>query len=171
MGGEIPPSVLSCVCDTYQQINTLIITSTWSTLTIVSFCLHLFTSGVITKSTDAEWKRFHQLSLSILKEFGFGVKNEMQERILTEVEAMVDYVQKKNGQNFAPRIMVSLIATNIINNIMFGERRKYQDGIGELYIQIERAFRSADLAFEFFRAIRFLPRYSEKYGCIRIVIE
>lgn len=114
------------------------------------------------KRTDADWKRFHQLSLSILKELGFGVKNEMQDRILSEVGAMVNYMRKKNGQSFVPRDTVAMIATNVVNNIMFGKRREYQDGIGDLYIQTDRIGQSVDLAFEFCHSIRFLPRYKDK---------
>ena len=113
-------------------------------------------------NTSPEWKKYHQLSLSILREFGFGVKSTMEARILMEVEAITEYVQKKNGETFDPKDLLLLVATNVINNIIFGRRRDYEIGAGELADQLEGSFEGLDNAFDIAPVVRFIPYYRKK---------
>ena len=113
-------------------------------------------------NTGPEWKKYHQLSLSILKEFGFGVKSTMESRTLTEVEFITDYVLKQNGKSFNPRELVSLSTANIITNILFGRRHDYNLGRSELAYQITRNFDNLDGALDVAPVLRFIPSRRNK---------
>lgn len=123
--------------------------------------------GIVTKTTSPEWKRIHQLSLSILKEFGFGIKSLMEERILTEVNEMTGYLRKKNGQSLYAKDFIEMISTNIINNIIFGHRFEYEQGVGELFVQMQHFIQGIDFSFDIIPQVRFLPRYQRKLNLIK----
>jgi len=118
--------------------------------------------GLSSMNTSPEWKKYHQISLSILREFGFGVKSTMEARILMEVEAITEYVQKKNGETFNPKDLLLLAASNVINNIVFGRRRDYGLGASELAYQAEAFFEGMDIAFDVAPVVRFIPYYRKK---------
>src|SRR6218665_23433 len=113
-------------------------------------------------NTGPEWKKYHQLSLSILKEFGVGVKSTMESRTLTEVEFITDYVLKQNEKSFNPRELVSLSTANIITNILFGRRHDYNLGRSELAYQITRNFDNLDGALDVAPVLRFIPSRRNK---------
>src|SRR5688572_9233524 len=99
-------------------------------------------------NTTQEWKKYHQLSLSILKQLGFGVKSTMESRILAEVEFLKDFAIKQKGESFNPREIVFLCITNIIMNIVFGRRRDYNLGMTELGNEIKRSVETLDVALD-----------------------
>ena len=109
-----------------------------------------------------DWKRYHQISLSILREFGFGVKSTMEARILMEMEAILEYVKRKEGQIFDPEDLLTLAVTNVINNIVFGRRRDYELGASELAYMIKGFFEGMDNAFGIAPIVRFIPYYGKK---------
>src|SRR6218665_887538 len=118
--------------------------------------------GMSMMNTTKEWKRYHQLSLSILKQFGFGVKSTMESRILAELEFIREYLLKQNGRSFNPRELVYLSTTNIITNIIFGHRQDYSLGMTELGRQIKRMYDSFDNDLEVVPLLRFLPFHRNK---------
>jgi cytochrome P450 family 2 subfamily U polypeptide 1 len=117
---------------------------------------------LITMNTSPEWKKFHQLTLTILKQLGFGVKSIMESRILTEVESISDYILKQNGESFNPRELVYLSTTNIIMMILFGRRRDYNLGMSELAMEIKRTTDSINPALDVAPILRFVPFHRNK---------
>src|SRR6218665_1242764 len=118
--------------------------------------------------TIQEWKKYHQLSLSILKQFGFGVKSMMESRILTEVEFVTDHILKQNGKSIDPRELMHHCLTNIIMNIIFGHRQDYNLGITELGYQMTRFAEIVDVAIDVAPILRFVPLYRNK---LRLLVE
>jgi len=82
--------------------------------------------GIIQKCYNSAFRKYHQLTLSILKEFGFGQKT-MEQRIVTEAEALVHRIQGLNGANFDPSEFLNVCTINVIVSIMFGERLEHTD--------------------------------------------
>jgi len=119
-------------------------------------------SGLIAMKTTHEWKKYHKILLSILKEFGFGVKSMMESRIQTEIEFFTDYAMKQNGESFNPRELVHLSTANIIMNIVFGRRRDYSLGMSELSRQVKRGFENLDTVLDVAPILRFLPFHRNK---------
>src|SRR6218665_1882992 len=107
--------------------------------------------------TTHEWKKYHQTLLSILKEFGFGVKSMMESRIQTEIEFLTDYALKQNGESFNPGELARLSTTNIMMNIIFGRRRDYSLGMSEIAHQTMRNLANIDMALDVAPILRFLP--------------
>ena len=112
--------------------------------------------------TTHEWKKYHKILLSILKEFGFGVKSMMESRIQAEIEFFTDYALKQNGESFIPRELVHLSTTNIITNIIFGRRRDYTRGLTEISRQVKRGFDNLNTALDVAPILRFLPFHRNK---------
>src|SRR6218665_166458 len=118
--------------------------------------------GISMMSTTKEWKRYHQLSLSILKHFGLGVKSTMESRILAEFECMTEFILKQNGRSFNPRELVYLSTSNVISYIMFGHRQDYYLGMTELTHQIRLMYDTFDTDLEVVPLLRFLPFHRNK---------
>lgn len=91
----------------------------------------------------------------------------MEERILTEVNEMIGYLQKKNGQSLYAKDIIEMTSTNIINNIIFGRRFEYEQGVGELFVQIQHFIQGIDFSFDIIPQVRFLPRYQRKLNLIK----
>lgn len=117
--------------------------------------------------TGDEWKKIHHSALSVLKEFGFGDKNIMEERILREVEAMIDVATKKNGNPFNPKELSFLMSSNIMMNILFGFRNSYDLGISALILEADQYARDTDMSFDMAPFLRFIPRFRDKITRIR----
>ena len=113
-------------------------------------------------STTKEWKKYHKLTLSILKQFGFGVKSTMESRIIAELESISEYIQKQNGRSFNPKELVYLSTTNVITNILFGQRRDYNLGMTELGHQTKLLMDSFDVDLDVAPFLRFLPFHRNK---------
>jgi len=115
--------------------------------------------GVISKPYNSDFRKYHQLTLSILKEFGFG-QSSMEQRILTEAEALTGRIMNLNGAKFDPTEFLNVCTVNIIISIVFGERieqseKKIRDLTQGIHKFINHARRQVDLL----PARRFLPRY------------
>jgi cytochrome P450 len=118
--------------------------------------------GLSQMQTSQEWKKYHQLSLSTLKEFGFGVKSMMESRILTEVEFFTEHVLKLNGNFFDPRELTYLSISNIIFNILFGRRQHYKLGMTALGRELKRFFDNFNPALDVAPILRFIPFHRNK---------
>ena len=59
-------------------------------------------TGILMKHYNEEFKKYHKLTLSILKELGFGSKDSMERKILTEVDIYVNTISSLSGQPFDP---------------------------------------------------------------------
>ena len=112
--------------------------------------------------TTKEWKKYHQLSLTILKQLGFGVKSVLESRILEEVEFFRDHILKQKGNSFNPRELVHHWTTNVIMNIVFARRQDYNLGITELGYEMGRIAENMDMALDVAPIIRFVPFFRNK---------
>lgn len=119
--------------------------------------------GIVFRNFDAEFKRYHKLVLSIMKDFGFGSRNQLETRILTEVSELIRYFRKENGEAFDPKELVVLSSSNVPINIMFGRRRDYKDGMTEAVYQMKRFAEALDPAVDLFPILRFFPPHSHRF--------
>jgi len=77
--------------------------------------------GITNHQYDAEFRRQRKLSLSILKEFGFG-KDIMEERIQVEVSVLLQQIRDIKSAAFYPETLVTSGVLNVIVSILFGHR-------------------------------------------------
>jgi len=104
-------------CDVFDM---LLIASHYITIFSISdvFDMIFFCKGVIVQDYNEEFKKYRQLSLSILKQFGFG-QNILETRISLEVGQLTQYIKALNGQVFDPQKRVMLAVQNIIRSRYF----------------------------------------------------
>ena len=70
---------------------------------------------------NANYKTTRHISLSILKQFGFG-KRIMESRIQVEVNELVIRAKILRGKPFNPDLLVMACVLNVIHSILFGTR-------------------------------------------------
>lgn len=75
--------------------------------------------GLVMES-GTPWKILRQYTLQSLKEFGVG-KTSLEETIVAEMDAASE-VLNKTKQPTDPRLLASIIITNVIYGIVFGKR-------------------------------------------------
>lgn len=115
--------------------------------------------GIIFMDTTSEWRRFQRTVLAVIKDFGFGNKTIMEDRILSEVESMTDFVRNKKGVAFQPRELTIHVSSNIMLNIFFGWRQDYDLGLPELAVQLHRYMESFCLVLDFVPLLRFISPF------------
>ena len=114
-------------------------------------------TGIVNRRYDAEFRRQHKLSLSILKEFGFG-KDIMEERIQDEVSVLLQKIRNINSAAFCPDAVFTSCVLNVIVSILFGHRLD-DKAVGEIGKVSHSFMRCAFDAFpvDLFPWLRFLP--------------
>jgi len=114
-------------------------------------------TGIIDHRYDAEFRRQRKLSLSIMKEFGFG-KDIMEQRIQAEVSILLQHIRDINSEAFCPCSALTSSVLNVIASIVFG-RRMETEAAGELAETIDSFFCTiVDLfVLDVFPLMRFLP--------------
>lgn len=116
---------------------------------------------------DADFKRYHRLTLSILKEFGFGIKNFTERRIIVEVDALVTSVEDMKGQPFNPEELLKISVANVISGFIFGrvfertsaEREQILRRIRECIDHFQDSF---EMALVIAPVTRFIPFYGKR---------
>jgi cytochrome P450 len=126
-------------------------------------------AGFIDAQFNEEFKKDHQLSLSILKQFGFG-KGLMENRITLEVAELIKELKKVDGKAMIPDKLITNCVLNIISSIIFGKR--YDPGDPELEQVLDNAYRFLYESMEivpvsFFPPLRFLPSYRRAIAKLR----
>lgn len=122
--------------------------------------------GISFGVTTPQWKWNHQVALAIMKEFGYGVKTVLEERILNEIEEMLTFVRNKQGQSFNPKQISILFTSNIISNIVFGHRRDYDLGIPELITEIDIYVHNLDMVFDVAPFIKYIPSFKRQLATL-----
>lgn len=118
--------------------------------------------GIAFSSFNANYKHRKQVTLSILKQFGFG-KQIMETRILMEVEKMVECIRDINGKSFNPHDIISGYVSNVVTNILFGRRFNIDDPTFMQMIDDARnAFYLWSPEIDIFPILRLLPSYKRK---------
>ena len=117
-----------------------------------------FCIGIIDHHYDAEFHRQRKLSLSVLKELGFG-KDVMEERIQVEVSVLLQKMRDAKFEAFCPSSAVVQCVLNITLSILFG-RRLEDKVIGDvaevIYAFTEAIFETAPADMS--PPLRFLPK-------------
>lgn len=119
--------------------------------------------GILFKNFTAEYKKYHHISLTILKQFGFGTKNLMEFMIQREAAAMVGYIQQLCGKSFDPDEVAFLCSSNIISSLVFGYRREYAIGMNEISFCLSKIVHLIDQELELAPILRFLPHYRRRH--------
>ena len=117
--------------------------------------------GIIRSHYDSAFKRLHQLSLSILKQFGFG-RRVMETRILIEVEEMINKVRGNQGCPIDVRQLTTSCVVNVIMSMAFGHRFDHSNSsFQQLISDFHDAYTNFSMAVELFPALRFIPYFSQ----------
>lgn len=113
----------------------------------------------ITYNSDTNWKILRRFTLQALRDFGVG-KKSLEEKIFEEIDVVSETLKNSNETPIRVKPLLLSAATNIICNVMFGERFNYEnDRFTELTGVLEEIFRlNAPFAKEnFFPITRWFP--------------
>ncbi|GMR45626.1 hypothetical protein PMAYCL1PPCAC_15821, partial [Pristionchus mayeri] len=81
--------------------------------------------GVISSVGDV-WREQRRAAISILRDFGMG-KNVMEELVRSSVEDYLQHLETMEKSNVDMRWPIQVMVSNIINEVLFGFRFKYDD--------------------------------------------
>jgi len=84
--------------------------------------LNLRCAGFISKQYDDVFKRNQQITMSILKQYGYGDRNLMEIKIQNEISQLVAAFNSRNGSEVDPLVLIEKALLNVIYNLLFGER-------------------------------------------------
>jgi len=118
--------------------------------------------GISSVNYDAEFRKKHQLYLSILKEFGFG-QRLMETRINVEVAEFIIQARLIDGKSFDPKLLIHTSIVNVIASILLG--RRYPSGhptLVELTCRFQTFIESMVAELELFPSLRFVPPYRDR---------
>ena len=123
--------------------------------------------GIAFSHYNESFKKYNKLTLSIFKEFGFGVHSVSETRILQEVEAMIEEITKNNGRPFYPKWPFTFGASNVITSILLG--KDFQQSSPKVHSAIIKnsaeTVKCMDIALNMVPIVRFLPMFWKKiYG-------
>ena len=115
--------------------------------------------GIANASYNDVYKKYHKLCLSILKEFGFGVKRVSETRILEEVESMHDEILKHNGCPFYPKRLLIFSTSNFMLSILFGKNflQSFPEDHSIIVESSAECVANIDMTLNFAPIARFLP--------------
>ena|SRR6218665_3008363 len=127
------------------------------------------TLGIIYSSYDERYRRYHKISLSIFKEFGFGVKSASETRIHQEVETLNEQILKHNGRPFYPKWMFAFASSNVLLNILFG--KSFLLSLPKVHSIIVKnsaeCMENIDMTLNMAPIVRFLPMFWKTIESLR----
>ncbi|XP_055349472.1 cytochrome P450 18a1-like [Paramacrobiotus metropolitanus] len=126
-----------------------------------------FTEGKGLFMSDGElWKEHRRFALSTLRDLGMG-KSWLQERILEEVDVIVDILAAQNGQPFDPAHVITNAVSSIICAAMFGRRFAYDDeefrGLLRVLKEGLKNLGQSNMLM-LFPSLKYLPVFRKKYA-------
>lgn len=86
----------------------------------------------------------------------------MEERILTEVDAMTQFVLKKRGNAFEPHELCLQMSSNVMTNVLFGYRRDYDLGIPDFITEVKRFGLLLNIVYDVVPIFRRIPPFKKK---------
>ena len=107
-------------------------------------------------------KYYRKLTLSILKEFGFGISREMDVRISQEIEGLVTEIRNQNSCPFDPKSALMYATSNVVMSILFGSESQAGVKYNKLIEDLFEFVRNFDARLEYAPLIRFLPFFRKK---------
>ena len=123
--------------------------------------LPLFFVGIVSSHYNARFKVNRQLSLSILRQFGFG-QRVMESRILTEVEEMINKIREEKGRPFNPKELSTSCVVNVVMLMLLGYRFDHtnQDFV-KLKWGIHEAMATYSIFLDLFPTVRHIPYFKK----------
>lgn len=117
-------------------------------------------SGITPRRYDAEFKRLHQLFLSILKiNFGLG-QREMEERVENQIEELIPRIREYAGELFDPTEVLQLAILNVVCSIAFGNRGSQDDPeLKYLRLLMRNTIANNPVDVQYCPILRFIPYY------------
>jgi hypothetical protein len=122
--------------------------------------------GIIFARYDDAFKKYHKLSLTILKEFGFGVSSVSETRILREVEVISEKILEYNGRPFDPRPLTVLSAFSVVSCIIFGETFMMSDSCHKISEAVSRFTHNLGIELDFAPWLRLVPFFNRKLSAV-----
>jgi len=118
--------------------------------------------GMVFSQYDEKFRKYHKLSLSILKEFGFGQERVTETRILLEVETLNRELLKQNGRPLDPKWPLTFASSDVVLSILFGNNfhQSLPNDHSALVKNSIECISNMDLTFNVAPIVRFLPAYS-----------
>ncbi|KPP57392.1 cytochrome P450 2K1-like, partial [Scleropages formosus] len=74
------------------------------------------------------WKTMRRFTLTTLRDFGMG-RSTIEDRIVEEAQRLLDIFQQHQGKPFDPTVNIYSAVSNIICQLVFGHRFKYNDPV------------------------------------------
>jgi len=112
---------------------------------------------------NALFKKYHKLSLIILKELGFGANKVTDDRILQQVINVFDDFRRYNGRPFYPKPLIVHAVSNVIISVLFGQRfLTTGNGCHMIADTASALVENMDQSIDMAPLLRFLPMYRKK---------
>lgn len=118
--------------------------------------------GIIAHEYGERFRYYQKLTLSILKEFGFGDKRVTETRVSTEVVDLIELIKAKNGEPFDPEPLILHASANVSLSILFAKRHSYDNGLNTYATVSSQAIESINAAIERAPWLRFFPYFKQK---------
>nr|XP_054773774.1 cytochrome P450 2U1-like [Lytechinus pictus] len=83
--------------------------------------------GLVASSGDVS-KEQRQVAHSFFRDLGL-VKRSMEEKIVVEINYLMEEFRKSEGKSFNPKVMINNAVSNIICSVLFGSRHEYNDPV------------------------------------------
>ncbi|KAM8724741.1 cytochrome P450 2K1-like [Acanthopagrus schlegelii] len=99
------------------------------------------TQGIIFANGDL-WREMRNFAMTSLKDFGMG-KKASEEKIIEESQHLMEVFKEKDGKPFDTTQPVRFAASNVISNIVYGNRFEYDDP--DFRSMVERACKNTEL--------------------------
>lgn len=96
-------------------------------LYIINRILSITGIGVI-DNDGPQWKELRRVTLMAMRDFGLG-KKTLEERVQEEARAVVEVVEKRQGQPKELKNLFSKYTSNVISSVIFSNRFEYSDPI------------------------------------------
>ncbi|XP_042352815.1 cytochrome P450 2F2-like [Plectropomus leopardus] len=90
--------------------------------------------GFILADYGPIWRDHRRFALTTLRNFGLG-KNSMEDRIHGEIKYVIDTLERSIGKTMSPQVMFHNASSNIICQVLFGRRYKYDDEFIRVIVQ------------------------------------
>ena len=117
-------------------------------------------TGFVEKPSNESFKKYHRLTLTTLRTFGFGNHGVMETRINSEVEDLIAELRQRSAAPIYPKTLVYESVVNVIASVLFGRRFERSDpALGVLIAKTSdfAAAATSNVAINLFPILRFLP--------------